>query len=85
MFSNLSYLMNLTPSHLIRIIPPENIVNSKYYDIIQVETFKEFTDKTFLSLCHLNTSLKITLMILNTLFSQQRLILVSLLLLNQLI
>ena len=38
MFSNLSHLMNLTPSHLIPIIHPENIVNSKYYDIIQVET-----------------------------------------------
>ena len=50
------YLMNLIPSPLISIIPPENVINSNYYDIDQLQTLKEFTDKSSLSLFHLNTS-----------------------------
>ena len=48
--------MNLIPSPLISIIPPENVINSNYYDIDQLQTLKEFTDKSSLSLFHLNTS-----------------------------
>ena len=50
------YLMNLIPSPLISIIPPENVINSNYYDIDQLQTLKEFTDESSLSLFHLNTS-----------------------------
>ena len=35
---------------------PENVINSNYYDIDQLQTLKEFTDKSSLSLFHLNTS-----------------------------
>ena len=35
---------------------PENIINSDYYDINQLQTLKEFTNKTALSLFCLNTS-----------------------------
>ena len=34
---------------------PENVINSNYYDIDQLQTLKEFTDKNSLSLFHLNT------------------------------
>ena len=34
---------------------PENLINSNYYDIDQLQTLKEFTDKSSLSLFHLNT------------------------------
>ena len=34
---------------------PENVINSNYYDIDQLQTLKEFTDKSYLSLFHLNT------------------------------
>ena len=34
---------------------PENVINSNYYDIDQLQAFKEFTDKSSLSLFHLNT------------------------------
>ena len=34
---------------------PENVINSNYYDIHQLQTLKEFTDKSSLSLFHLNT------------------------------
>ena len=33
---------------------PENVINSNYYDIDQLKTLKEFTDKSSLSLFHLN-------------------------------
>ena len=36
---------------------PENMINSNYYDIHQLQTLKEFTDKSSLSLFHLNTCL----------------------------
>ena len=36
---------------------PENVINCNYYDIDQLQTLKEFTDKSSLSLFHLNTSL----------------------------
>ena len=48
--------MNLIPSPLISTIPPENVINSNYCDIDQLQTLKEFTDKSSLSLFHLNTS-----------------------------
>ena len=35
---------------------PENVINSNYYDIDQLQTLKEFTVKSSLSLFHLNTS-----------------------------
>ena len=35
---------------------PENVINSNYYDIDQLQTLKEFTDKRSFSLFHLNTS-----------------------------
>ena len=35
---------------------PENVINSNYYDIDQLQTLKEFTDKRSRSLFHLNTS-----------------------------
>ena len=34
---------------------PENVINSNYYDIDQLQTFKEFTHKSSLCLFHLNT------------------------------
>ena len=34
---------------------PENVINCNYYDIDQLQTLKEFTDKSFFSLFHLNT------------------------------
>ena len=34
---------------------PENVIYSNYYDIYQLQTLKEFTDKSSLSLFHLNT------------------------------
>ena len=34
---------------------PENVINSNYYDTDQLQTLKEFTDKSSLSLFHLNT------------------------------
>ena len=34
---------------------PENVINSNYYDIDQLQTLKEFTDKSSLFLFHLNT------------------------------
>ena len=34
----------------------ENVINCNYYDIDQLQTLKEFTDKSSLSLFHLNTS-----------------------------
>ena len=46
--------MNLIPCPLISIIPRENVINSNYYDIDQLQTLKEFTDKSSLSLFHLN-------------------------------
>ena len=36
---------------------PENVINSNYYDISQLQSFKKVTDKTSLSLFHLNTCL----------------------------
>ena len=71
--------MNLIPCPLISTIPPESVINSNYYDIDQLQTLKEFTYKSGLSLFHMNTCS----LILNTLFSQQRLILRLQLFLNQ--
>ena len=34
---------------------PENVIYSNYYDIDQLQTFKKFTEKSSLSLFHLNT------------------------------
>ena len=34
---------------------PENVVNSNYYDIDQLQTLKEFSDKSSLSLFHQST------------------------------
>ena len=53
---NLSYLFNKfnsVPSDINN--TPENIISSNYYDINQLQTLKEFTDKSSLSLFHLNT------------------------------
>ena len=47
--------MNLLPSPLISIIPPENVINSNYYDTDQLQSLKEFTDKSSLCLFHLYT------------------------------
>ena len=56
---------------------PENVINSNYYDIDQLQTLKPFTDKSSLSLFHLNTcSLSKNIDDFEHLFSQQRLILV---------
>ena len=33
---------------------PENVINSNYYDIDQLQNLKQFTDKSSLSLFHLN-------------------------------
>ena len=35
---------------------PENVINPNYYDIDQLQTLKEFTDKSSLSLFHLKTN-----------------------------
>ena len=37
------------------IIPPENVINSNYFDIDQLQTLKEFADKSSLSVASLNT------------------------------
>ena len=42
--------MNLIPSPLIPIMTQENIIDSNYYDIYQLQTLKEFTDKSSFSL-----------------------------------
>ena len=47
--------MNFFPSPLISIIPPENVINSNYYDTDQLQSLKEFTDKSSLCLFHLYT------------------------------
>ena len=53
---NLSHLFNEFNSFFSDINnTPENIINSNYYDIDQLQTLKEFTDKSSLSLFHLNT------------------------------
>ena len=55
---NLSHLFNEFNSFSSDINnTPENIINSNYYDIDQLQTLKEFTDKSSLSLFHLNTCL----------------------------
>ena len=54
---NLSHLFNEFNSFSSDINnTPENVINSNYYDIDQLQTLKEFTDKSSLSLFHLNTS-----------------------------
>ena len=54
---NLSYLFNEFNSSSSDINnTPEYVINSNYYDIDQLQTLKEFTDKSSLSLFHLNTS-----------------------------
>ena len=54
---NLSHLFNEFNSFSFDINnTPENVINSNYYDIDQLQTLKEFTDKSSLSLFHLNTS-----------------------------
>ena len=58
---------------------PENVINSNYYDIDQLQTLNEFTDNSSLTLIHLNTcslSKNIDLDSFEILFSQQRLILI---------
>ena len=53
---NLSHLFNEFNSFSSDINnTPENVINSNYYDIDQLQTLKELTDKSFLSLFHLNT------------------------------
>ena len=52
---NLSHLFNEFNSFSSDINnTPENVINSNYYDIDQLQTLKEFTDKSSLSLFHLN-------------------------------
>ena len=54
---NLSYLFNeFDPFSPDINNTPENVINSNYYDIDQLQALKEFTDKSSLSLFHLNTS-----------------------------
>ena len=54
---NLSHLFNEFNSFSSDINnTPENVINSNYYDVDQLQTLKEFTDKSSLSLFHLNTS-----------------------------
>ena len=54
---NLSHLFNEFNSFSSDINnTPENVINSKYYDIDQLQTLKEFTDNSSLSPFHLNTS-----------------------------
>ena len=53
---NLSHLFNEFNSFSSDINnTPENVINSNYYDIDQLQTLKEFADKSSLSLFHLNT------------------------------
>ena len=53
---NLSHLFNEFNSFSSDINnTPENVINSNYYDIDQLQTLKEFTDKSSLSLFYLNT------------------------------
>ena len=53
---NLSHLFNEFNSFSSDINnTPENVTNSNYYDIDQLQTLKEFSDKSSLSLFHLNT------------------------------
>ena len=53
---NLSHLFNEFSSFSSDINNiPENVINSNYFDINQLQTFKEFTDKSFRSLFCLNT------------------------------
>ena len=53
---NLSHLFNEFNSFSSDINnTPENVINSNYYDIDQLQTLKEFADKSSLSLVHLNT------------------------------
>ena len=54
---NLSHLFNEFNSFSSDINnTPKNVINSNYYDIDQLQTLKEFTDKSSLSLFHLSTS-----------------------------
>ena len=54
---NLSYLFNEFNSSSSDINnTPEYVINSNYYNIDQLQTLKQFTDKSSLSLFHLNTS-----------------------------
>ena len=54
---NLSHLFNEFNSFSSDINnTPENVINSNYYDIDQLQTLKEFTNKSSLSPFHLNTS-----------------------------
>ena len=54
---NLSYLFNEFNSSSSDINnTPEYVINSNYYDIDQLQTLKEFTDKSSLPLFHLSTS-----------------------------
>ena len=53
---NLSHLFNEFNSFSSDINnTPESAINSNYYDIDQLQTLKEFTNKSSLSLFHLNT------------------------------
>ena len=53
---NLSHLFNELNSFSSDINnTPENVLNSNYYDIDQLQTLKEFTDKSSFSLHHLLT------------------------------
>ena len=53
---NLSHLFNEFNSFSSNINnTPENVINSNYYDIDQLQIIKEFTDKSFLSLFHRTT------------------------------
>ena len=52
------------------------LIDRTYCNSDQLQTLKEFTDKSSLSLFHMNTCSLSKNMILNTLFSQQRLILI---------
>ena len=76
---NSSHLFNEFNSFLSDINnTPENIINSNYNDINELQTFSEFNDKSSLSLFHLSTCLlSKNIDDLDTLFSQQRLILIS--------
>ena len=53
---NLSHLFNEFSSFSSNINnTPENVINSNYYDIDKVQTWKEFTNESSLSLFELNT------------------------------
>ena len=47
--------MNLIPFSADINNTPQNVINSNYYDTDQLQTLKEFTAKSSLSLFHLNT------------------------------